>query len=73
MNYETGMRKLTDVEKYAFKRIHKSSDGAILIQYLSEALQEQDKNNRTTAVETVQKGQGKAQLLAELIDNLIKE
>lgn len=67
------MRNLTEIEKNAFARLVKTADGFVMMDYLEEALQDQDINNRKSPIENIQRGQGKALLLDELIIKLRTE
>jgi len=62
--------KLSLEEKSAFRRLIGSNDGRVLGNYLKECLEHQDKENRTTSIEVIQRGQGKSIILADLISKI---
>lgn len=64
------MRKPTEVEAGAMRRICDSADGQILLNYLIENLDAQDIENRIMPVDIIQRGQGKAIVINDLIEKL---
>ncbi len=64
------MNNTNDQQKNAFRRIAASIDGKVLMDYLSSELDEQDVANRSSPVDTFQRGQGKSIVLNEIIENL---
>lgn len=64
------MRQPNNAELNAFKRLSKTTDGNLLVEFLEESLLHQDKENRTTEHTRIQLGQGKSQAIQKVISLL---